>query len=187
MGILSTVESTAEGALVGGPAGAAVGAAKGVLKNISLKQVLGIVAGLALLVLIGWAALLNSRLKERDAQIEAAANAVFNVDGKKPSAKDLASYVFKIAAERDEAKAADALKKAALDSQSQTINNLGQISAQQASVSKQNSDLARSLSASRDQWIAQAQANAQRTVPLSDSQELAQCKEAMDALFNNDF
>jgi hypothetical protein len=188
MGILSTVESAAEGAVVGGPAGAAVGAANGFLQSLSLKQVLRIVGGLALLVLIGWAALLNSRLHERDAQIAAAENALQVSGIQKPkSPKDLAGAIFVLAADRDRYKTQDALKKVALDSQSNSIKLLGQQSEANAELSRQALDLASKSAANRSSWINDAEISAHRTTLLPDAQELTQCKEAMDALYQNNF
>jgi hypothetical protein len=77
--------------------------------------------------------------------------------------------------------------KAALLRQTQLVLDLGSETQRLRAISAQQAEMVRKLKAERDGWIRKAERAATRTERLSAEQELRQCEEAMDALYQAGF
>ena len=101
--------------------------------------------------------------------------------------KDAPAAIRQIGKDRDAYLAALTKTKAALNSQTALVVEMGEETAKLRAEADRQAELARKLAAQRDGWIRKAQAAATRTQRRTFEEEAKDCEAAMEALYQAGF
>lgn len=162
-----------------------------------LQQVAFISLALALVVALAWGFRvdsLRSTHKERIDAVVVQLKSAFEGDenlredrGFKVAPKNAASLVKRLADDRMTYRAERDSARSVLRLQSGKIIALEEETQRLKRLSEDNAKMARKVIEERNVWIARARAAATRTERLAAEQELVQCQEVLDALFQAGF
>jgi methyl-accepting chemotaxis protein len=162
---------------------------------LGIKTYLRLGMALAFAIVLAWGIRVNTIRGDLRDDIEAIRQTTVHAycpkdeascDGK-IKAKDISNYIRDIAADRDLYQDNVTQLNKALTNSTQTITDLGKQSADQMTFSRQAVDSVLLSTQGRGSWITSSEQSARRTGSLSDAEELSQCKEALDELYQNNF
>lgn len=105
----------------------------------------------------------------------------------KPTARNAATLVKRLSDDRNQFRAERDTARNVLNVQSGKIKALTEETQRLQQLSEENAKLARKVIAERDVWIKRAREASTRAERLAAEQELAQCQEVLDALFEAGF
>lgn len=153
---------------------------------LTLAKILGPVLLIGLV--LGWGVRVNhlrASWQEKTTTLVAVTAEVAGVP--KLKVKDAPGAIRQIGHDRDIYLAALTKTKAALNSQTQLVVEMGEETAKLRAESARQAELVRKLAAQRDGWIRKAEAASTRTERKSFEEEARDCESAMDALYQAGF